>query len=118
MISNATQKEIEKYCKELGVKFKKESWNTLRTDLHKALEKKAVDYPTYLSPYYLRYGNEIAQVLTNPSYSHSDKIRVLYDLGVIEVKELSKITGRHYSFVHGVVKKYKEKGNASSKIRS
>lgn len=71
MISIATQKEIEKYCKELGVKYDKNNWDIKRTDLHKALEEKAVDYPTHLSPYYLRFGNMIAEILTNPTFSQN-----------------------------------------------
>jgi len=55
------------------------------------------------------YNSKVFEVTDDEDLSKSNKMRRLYDLGVESPMEISKLLSCHYSFVYGVLSRYKDK---------
>jgi hypothetical protein len=106
LIESVSYKELREYCHALKVKFSNQPENQLRAILIEALPQPSIKQPTN-NKSDKNLNSEIYNIMRRKMLSKSDKMRALYDLGMTKPAEIAKITKCHYSFVYGVIQRYK-----------
>jgi hypothetical protein len=119
-IESSHYNDLVKMCKPLGIHYTAQKKEELKSLLLSTIngtppEPLMVEEPKEKTGWSKKKkvkfvsGKEIEKILKDKTISKSERIRRLYDSGITKTTGLAELVKGHYSFVHGVLSRYRQK---------